>query len=176
MASFSASSCTWGLHSRPKPAELTPLGVEQAQQGCSLHPLALHQLSPNPGPMTCCCCSWQIYRNKIRAEIEGRPFEIPPPSSIAAPAAAAAAPTRNRSYGSLPRKDDWDDWGSKDSAERPSQARPDPSTLNTKQSALRNDWASDHGRLGKKPWRLDSGSKSAAEHLVSHELWGITHV
>ena len=60
--------------------------------------------------LSCACCA-QIYRNKLRAEIEGKPFEVPAPSSVPASTCVASAPSRNRSYSSLPKKDEWDDWG-----------------------------------------------------------------
>lgn len=52
----------------------------------------------------------QYFREKIKAEAEGRPYTPPPPSKATSGAArpAAANMTRNsRSFGNS----DWDDWG-----------------------------------------------------------------
>jgi len=53
----------------------------------------------------------QYFREKIKAEVEGRPYTAPPPSKTTSGAAAgpgAANMTRNsRSFG----KNNWDDWG-----------------------------------------------------------------
>ena len=57
-------------------------------------------------------CWLQYFREKIKAEAEGRPYTAPAPSKAtsgsARPAAAAGGMTRNsRSFG----KSGWDDWG-----------------------------------------------------------------
>lgn len=53
----------------------------------------------------------QYFREKIKAEVEGRPYTAPPPSKTTSGAAAGpggANMTRNsRSFG----KNNWDDWG-----------------------------------------------------------------
>ena len=50
----------------------------------------------------------QIYRDKLRADIEGRPFVVPPPSEVSG--ARSSAPRRTGSSSS--RKDNsWEDWG-----------------------------------------------------------------
>ena len=58
----------------------------------------------------------QIYREKLRAEVEGRPYTPLPPSSVAKPPSrtgSAASMSRSRSQGGLggSRNDDWDEWG-----------------------------------------------------------------
>jgi ADP-ribosylation factor GTPase-activating protein 1 len=51
----------------------------------------------------------QFYREKIKAEAEGRPYVAPPPSKVApAPRASASAAGR---AGAGSRQGGWDDWG-----------------------------------------------------------------
>lgn len=56
----------------------------------------------------------EIYRNKLKAEVEGKPYTVPPPSAVPS-SSAVQPPSRNRSSNSLnnSRQDDWDDWGKK---------------------------------------------------------------
>lgn len=50
-----------------------------------------------------------FYRDKVRAESEGRTYTPPPPTANNRMAAVSAMP-RNRSFNTA-RNDDWDDWG-----------------------------------------------------------------
>jgi len=51
----------------------------------------------------------QFYREKIKAEAEGRPYVAPPPSKVApAPRASGSAAGR---AGAGSRQGGWDDWG-----------------------------------------------------------------
>ena len=53
----------------------------------------------------------QIYREKIKAEAQGLPYAVPPPSKVApAPRASASAGSR-ASASSSSRQGGWDDWG-----------------------------------------------------------------
>ncbi|KAK9804403.1 hypothetical protein WJX72_011117 [[Myrmecia] bisecta] len=49
----------------------------------------------------------EYYRDKIRAEVEGRTYVAPPPQA-AASGRSSSLPRNSRSFG---KKDDWDDWG-----------------------------------------------------------------
>ena len=57
----------------------------------------------------------QIYREKLRAEVEGRPYTPPPPSEVKAPsrsASSSSSMSRSRSAGRVAAgTDDWDEWG-----------------------------------------------------------------
>lgn len=57
-----------------------------------------------------------FYRDKIRAEAEGRPYTPPPPSAVSKPVSSSAIP-RNRSFPTA-KNDDWDDWGDSGSSGR----------------------------------------------------------
>ena len=56
----------------------------------------------------------QIYREKLRAEVEGRPYTPPPPSSVkqVSRSASSGNMSRSRSAGRVAGgNDDWDEWG-----------------------------------------------------------------
>ena len=58
----------------------------------------------------------QIYREKIKAEAQGLPYAVPPPSKVApAPRASASAGSRASSSS---RQGGWDDWGEGSAAAR----------------------------------------------------------
>lgn len=69
----------------------------------------------------------QIYRDKIRAEVEGRPFTAPPPGSIKVDLGPAPVSAGNSRPGSAGRAapgasnghDDWGDWGASGGANAP---------------------------------------------------------
>ncbi|KAK9866777.1 hypothetical protein WJX84_000900 [Apatococcus fuscideae] len=54
----------------------------------------------------------EVYREKLKADVEGRPYQLPPASSMTVSTASAAAlPPRNRSFSSAQAAESWDDWG-----------------------------------------------------------------
>ncbi|KAK9822815.1 hypothetical protein WJX81_003054, partial [Elliptochloris bilobata] len=60
----------------------------------------------------------EIYREKIKAEAEGRPYAVPAPPKVAsAPRASASASSRG-SAGSSSRQGGWDDWDEGSAAAR----------------------------------------------------------
>ena len=58
------------------------------------------------------CFDMQVYRERLKADVEGRPYQLPPASTMMASAATSAAlPPRNRSFTSSQAAESWDDWG-----------------------------------------------------------------
>jgi len=61
--------------------------------------------------------SVQIYREKLRAEVEGRPYTPPPPSSVkpVSRSGSSGSMSRSRSAGRVAAGNDesWDEWGDK---------------------------------------------------------------
>eukprot|EP00798_Chlamydomonas_sp_ICE-L_P013017 gene13017-3523_t len=54
----------------------------------------------------------EFYREKLKAEVEGRPYTAPNPSSVPKPAARGSSMAASRSGGGNGgKKDDWGDWG-----------------------------------------------------------------
>ena len=57
----------------------------------------------------------QIYREKLRAEVEGRPYTPPPPSSVkpVSRSGSSGSMSRSRSAGRVAagNDDSWDEWG-----------------------------------------------------------------
>ncbi len=60
-------------------------------------------------------CLLQIYREKLRAEVEGRPYTPPPPSSVkpVSRSGSSGSMSRSRSAGRVAagNDDSWDEWG-----------------------------------------------------------------
>lgn len=52
----------------------------------------------------------EIYREKLRAEVEGRPFTPPPPSAVPRPVSSSASARINQTQPTR-SGDDWGDWG-----------------------------------------------------------------
>jgi ADP-ribosylation factor GTPase-activating protein 1 len=72
-----------------------------------------------------CIALLQIYREKIKAAVEGRPFTPPPPSAVqvtvgssssARPGSAGAGSFSNGSRQAAGNHDEWGDWGDKPAA------------------------------------------------------------
>lgn len=59
----------------------------------------------------------QIYRDKIRADVEGKPFVVPPPSEISKKSPSPSA-SRKNSLSTSRQNEDWGDWGDKPSSQR----------------------------------------------------------
>ncbi len=79
------------------------------QESCAVHVLIRFKSTLFQSISAC-----QVYREKLKAQVEGRPYQLPPASSIMASAAAASSaglPPRNRSFSSAQAADKWDDWG-----------------------------------------------------------------
>lgn len=58
--------------------------------------------------------SLQLFREMLRAEAEGRSYNLPPPSSVPPPSArskSAAPSMANSKNASAKNLDEWDDWG-----------------------------------------------------------------
>lgn len=55
-----------------------------------------------------CSCMQQFLREKIKAEVEKRPYTAPPPSSVPSP---SKPPRSSRPVTNGSAKDEWGDWG-----------------------------------------------------------------
>eukprot|EP00884_Botryococcus_braunii_P022600 jgi/Botrbrau1/9023/Bobra.0376s0001.1 len=95
----------------------------------------------------------EIYRDKIRAEIEGRPFTAPPPSSVV----AIKGPERSGSRGNLSngrstpsRNDEWDDWGESGSSRM---------KTNRSLGSMSNDSGQDHSEYTKAQYEASATRK-----------------
>ena len=72
----------------------------------------------------------QIYRDKLRAEVEGKPFTVPPPSQVSAQKPAGPSPSSRRNITNSSASDgDWGDWGDSGAAGRQPGMRVGPYTL-----------------------------------------------
>ena len=69
----------------------------------------------------------QIYREKLRAEVEGRPYTPPPPSSVkpVSRSGSSGSMSRSRSAGraAAGNNDSWDEWGDGGKVRPPSWIR-----------------------------------------------------
>lgn len=86
-------------------------------------------LFPSAMPPNFNVVNLQIYREKIKAAVEGRPFNPPPPSAVQVnlnkPTISGSSPTRPGSAGASlgsSRHDEWDDWGDKAAASGPNNS------------------------------------------------------
>ena len=55
-----------------------------------------------------CWCVQQFLRERIKAEVEKRPYTAPPPSSVPSP---SKPPRSSRPVSNGSAKDEWGDWG-----------------------------------------------------------------
>jgi hypothetical protein len=109
-------SSVWGGEGNSHQGEIQLPSSRGARSGfgaeaCLCIPVPKHQQVPAQGAVKLPRLL-QIYREKLRAEIEGRPFTAPPPSA----STNASRKTASTSGAPGANKDDWGDWG--DAAEQ----------------------------------------------------------